>query len=705
MTTTYYLRNTNSDLTGGADFSYKVLTAVAGEATATIALAKSATEESYGFTELNIPNNADWETGTTVVKVKVTAENSNIWGSIRVDRVSAAGALVESSTTTAEQQFSSVATYTFTVASKDWTAGTIGDRLRVAYVFRNAKSNAQSFDISYNTSNSSIVTSVTANGYVSKSLQYKVLAHKTSSTYNLTYRVAKGHQISHDMTYDVFHRYRKFIQYAISRLTTTPLDLRYTIPLTGLTVTYDLQYLIRKVRDVYPNSSTSVLTNWSFETGSLSPGWSAVYGSPVIDSSTGAYIGMYCVKLDSATQRSGIQYGAFTVSVGDDTVFWFKGTAGVTYNLVVYWSTAGEQGQTSSLMTATGGWQLRNMPTQMTPRAYLSMFIYVNTVTTADSYIDAIIIGDNVTPGIGLTYNIRPPIAKSLTYRIAVSKQLSTLSLEYRVEKFKTYALKYVIRSTHLSTYGLEYVMGHITIAVTPTTGSLIPTTVYCSIIEEIPPLPGWTFTWEITNSSGSTIVTGSRTAMHQFVDYVESDITCTTTSGGATPLVSNIVHISIVGSIIPQAEWYPDKDFGPTPITTHFYNYSSTYGGLPNTYDWDFGDGSAHSSDINPIHIFDTDDTFLVTLTATNANGASTMSKYITTYSVEPDPIADFEMISPSGAYMTEVILTVTDVNGNTDSMSKTYFITPNTDFTKFRDLSTGKIKYWEWDFGDGSG
>jgi len=93
------------------------------------------------------------------------------------------------------------------------------------------------------------------------------------------------------------------------------------------------------------------------------------------------------------------------------------------------------------------------------------------------------------------------------------------------------------------------------------------------------------------------------------------------------------------------------------------------------------------------------------VTLTATNANGASTMSKYITTYSVEPDPIADFEMISPSGAYMTEVILTVTDVNGNTDSMSKTYFITPNTDFTKFRDLSTGKIKYWEWDFGDGSG
>jgi hypothetical protein len=172
MTTTYYLRNTNSDLTGGADFSYKLLTAVAGEATSSISIAKGATEESYGFVEPAIPNNADWDTGAFVVKVKVTAENSAVYGSIRVDRVSAAGALVESSTTTAEQQFSSIAVYTFNVTSKDWTAGTTGDRIRVAYIFRNTGN--KSFTMSFNTSDSSVVTSVQRVGGTTKSLAYKI---------------------------------------------------------------------------------------------------------------------------------------------------------------------------------------------------------------------------------------------------------------------------------------------------------------------------------------------------------------------------------------------------------------------------------------------------------------------------------------------------------------------------------------------------
>ena len=35
-------------------------------------------------------------------------------------------------------------------------------------------------------------------------------------------------------------------------------------------------------------------------------------------------------------------------------------------------------------------------------------------------------------------------------------------------------------------------------------------------------------------------------------------------------------------------------------------------------TYDWDFGDGSAHSSSANPTHMYTTDGNYNVTLTVT---------------------------------------------------------------------------------------
>jgi len=323
MSQTYYLRNTTSDLAGGLDFNYKLLTAVAGEATATIQIAKSATEESYGFTEPNIPNNADWETGTTVVKVKVTAENSNIWGSIRVDRVSAAGALVESSTTTAEQQFSSVATYTFTVASKDWTAGTIGDRLRVAYIFRNAKGNAQSFDISYNTSNSSVVTSVITEGRPTKSLQYSIYAHKVKQ---------------HTLRYVILGETEDYATWLHSR----GIDIANPVSQTNFQHKIVLPYISGMNADF---SDIRFAQN------------DGTYCSYWIESKTDSTTATVWIKIPSASQSSLMLYygniGAESTSSGNDTFELFDDFLGADIDTGVWTTHTGTHSCASSILTHT----------------------------------------------------------------------------------------------------------------------------------------------------------------------------------------------------------------------------------------------------------------------------------------------------------------------------------------------------------------
>jgi PKD repeat protein len=251
-------------------------------------------------------------------------------------------------------------------------------------------------------------------------------------------------------------------------------------------------------------------------------------------------------------------------------------------------------------------------------------------------------------------------------------------------------------------TKSLAYTVPSVTITtVGPTTGNVPINIHFIGVAVGVPST--WVWTWDFDDPDGVTVVNSNTDLIHQYCSYGTYSVTCTAATTGNS-FIADPYQIVLTQLTTPMAEWYPNTDFGINPLTVTFYNYSSTYGGLANTYDWDFGDGTAHSSDTNPTHTFTTDNTFLVILTATNTNGSSTMSKYITTYSVEPDPVADFECTSPVGVWPYDVSLTVTDINGHTDTVSKTIYTVPNIRFTVFKDLSTGKIKHWEWDFGDGN-
>jgi len=93
-------------------------------------------------------------------------------------------------------------------------------------------------------------------------------------------------------------------------------------------------------------------------------------------------------------------------------------------------------------------------------------------------------------------------------------------------------------------------------------------------------------------------------------------------------------------------------------------------------SYSWNFGDGSAASSDINPSHTYTAGGIYIVTLTATSTNGSSSRSD---TFLIKESPkptLADFTFTGDGKP--APCLVTFTDSSKNANSLS--------------------------WDFGDGS-
>jgi PKD repeat protein len=111
----------------------------------------------------------------------------------------------------------------------------------------------------------------------------------------------------------------------------------------------------------------------------------------------------------------------------------------------------------------------------------------------------------------------------------------------------------------------------------------------------------------------------------------------------------------------------------GCAPLTVQFTDLST---GPVISWDWDFGDGTAHSSLQNPSHQYQNAGTYTVTLKATSdsCSDVETKTNYIT---VSTTPVANFV--------------------GNPTSGSSPLTV-------NFTDQSTGNPTAWDWNFGDGT-
>jgi len=206
---------------------------------------------------------------------------------------------------------------------------------------------------------------------------------------------------------------------------------------------------------------------------------------------------------------------------------------------------------------------------------------------------------------------------------------------------------------------------------------------------------------------------------------------------------------------------WYPKNATDVQP--TQFTDQSTDIDGTIVNWTWDFGDGNI-SYEQNPTHTYTDNDTYNVTLTVIDDDGASdTITKQITVSNVAPVPdfnwtpeipttsdnvqfndhSIDFDgtiiswhwgfgdgntsteqnpqhKYADNGSYT--VTLTITDNDGAISTISKQITVAnipPMADFTwtptnptdldtiSFTDLSTdsdGAVDVWLWDFGDGS-
>ena len=99
---------------------------------------------------------------------------------------------------------------------------------------------------------------------------------------------------------------------------------------------------------------------------------------------------------------------------------------------------------------------------------------------------------------------------------------------------------------------------------------------------------------------------------------------------------------------------------------------------GNPTSWDWDFGDGTTHSTLQHPTHVYATNGTYTVKLKVTNANGSNTFTRtnYIV---VHKKPVANFSGLPLSGCQP----LTVA--------------------FSDITTLGDGSVATWNWNFGDG--
>jgi len=178
---------------------------------------------------------------------------------------------------------------------------------------------------------------------------------------------------------------------------------------------------------------------------------------------------------------------------------------------------------------------------------------------------------------------------------------------------------------------------------------------------------------WQWDVGDGTTNYT-SQNFTHIYEKAGVYNVTLTVSGLNETVTMTEENYIFVYQPIMPEANFSADPSTGYAPLNVVFTDLSSN----ASSWDWNFGDGSANSTEKNPIHAYTANGIYTVTLTVGNMNGTDTevKSDLIIVSTAPVLPIADFDVKITSGY----APLTVA-----------------------FSDLSSN-VSSWNWNFGDGS-
>lgn len=146
------------------------------------------------------------------------------------------------------------------------------------------------------------------------------------------------------------------------------------------------------------------------------------------------------------------------------------------------------------------------------------------------------------------------------------------------------------------------------------------------------------------------------------------------TDNAGGTGTVTHPVTVVPAPNVVPVAAFTPSA----VALTATLDSTSTDSDGTIVAYDWDFGDGSPHSSAANNSHTYVAAGTYQVTLTVTDNNGGTdSVTHPVTVAAANVNPVA---------AFTSSVNFLQVSLNGSS-----------STD-------SDGTVASYDWDFGDGT-
>lgn len=113
----------------------------------------------------------------------------------------------------------------------------------------------------------------------------------------------------------------------------------------------------------------------------------------------------------------------------------------------------------------------------------------------------------------------------------------------------------------------------------------------------------------------------------HTYLTAGSFDVVETVANAAGTASVSHAVTVSPATPGVPVAGFTATPRTGPAPLTVAFTDMTA---GVPTSWSWNFGDGSALSTLQNPSHSYSAVGNFTVTETAANSFGTSTATQVV---------------------------------------------------------------------------
>lgn len=131
--------------------------------------------------------------------------------------------------------------------------------------------------------------------------------------------------------------------------------------------------------------------------------------------------------------------------------------------------------------------------------------------------------------------------------------------------------------------------------------------------------IASYTFTF----GDGSSVTTSNPVVTHTYVSagkYTAGVVTTDNAGGASSPATAGV---EAIGNKPPTAAFRAQPSAGTAPLPVTFTDQSKDSDGQVVAVRWDFGDG-ATSTERNPMHLYAAPGKFVVTLTATDDNGAT---------------------------------------------------------------------------------